>query len=103
VNTAGKTTIGLLVVLACIAFYVLCGFYSVPPIGAAPKGRTAVVWRSNGESFFDSPDALCLRRTGEVSPLCRGLAIGQAPLDRIVLRLPYMSWAYRASLPAEYK
>ena len=29
--------------------------------------------------------------------LCRGMAMGQAPVDRIILRLPYMEWAYLLS------
>jgi hypothetical protein len=34
-----------------------------------------------------------LTRTDGVSLLCRGIAMGQAPKDRIVLRLPYQQWA----------
>jgi hypothetical protein len=78
-------------------FYVFCGFYSVQPIGALPEGATAVVWRNSGEPFFNSPDALCLERLGGVSLLCRGLAMAQAPSDRIIVRLPYQEWAYRMS------
>lgn len=80
-----------------VAFYLLCGFYSIQPIGALPEGATAIVWRKSGEPFFNSPDALCLERLGGVSLLCRGMAMGQAPLDRILLRLPYQEWAYSAS------
>ncbi len=78
-------------------FYSFCGFYSVQPIGALPDGATAVVWRSEGEPFFNSADALCLARTGSVSLLCRGLAMGEAPIDRILLRLPFFKWAYLQS------
>jgi hypothetical protein len=78
-------------------FYVFCGFYSVQPIGALPEGSTVIVWRESGEPFFNSADALCLERTGGVSLLCRGMAMSQAPIDRIIVRLPYMSWAYTAS------
>ena len=62
-----------------------------------PEGATAIIWRGEGEPFFNSPDALCLERLGGVSLLCRGLAMGQAPTDRIVLRLPYQDWAYSLS------
>lgn len=79
------------------AFYFLCGFYSMQPIGALPDGATAIVWRDSGEPFFNSADALCLERVGGVSLMCRGMAISQAPLDRIILRLPYQEWAYTAS------
>ena len=80
-----------------VLFYVFCGFYTVQPIGALPDGATAVVWRASGEPFFNSPDATCLERVGEVSLLCRGVAMGDAPMDRIILRLPYQRWAYLQS------
>lgn len=80
-----------------ILFYFFCGFYSIQPIGALPEGSTAIVWRESGEPFFNSPDALCLERTGGVSLMCRGMAMGEAPTDRIIARLPYMEWAYLRS------
>ena len=83
--------------LFAAAFYFLCGFYTVQPIGALPEGGTAIVWRASGEPFFNSPDALCLERMGGVSLLCRGMAMAQAPADRIIIRLPYQEWAYNAS------
>jgi hypothetical protein len=87
------------IVLAVFAvgFYMFCGFYSVQPIGALPQGGTAIVWRATDEPFFNSPDALCLERMGGVSLLCRGMAMAQAPTDRIIIRIPYQEWAYRAS------
>lgn len=78
-------------------FYALCGFYTVQPIGALPEGATAIVWRESGEPFFNSADALCLERMGGVSLMCRGMAMGQAPTERIILRLPYMHFAYTMS------
>jgi hypothetical protein len=78
-------------------FYFFCGIYSVQPIGALPDGATAIVWRESGEPFFNSADALCLERMGGVSLLCRAMAMGQAPTDRIILRLPYQRWAYLRS------
>lgn len=80
-----------------VLFYSFCGFYSVQPIGALPERATAIVWRKSGEPFFNSPDALCMERTGGVSLLCRGMAMAQGPTDRIVMRLPYMPWAYSLS------
>ncbi|MCP3732996.1 hypothetical protein M9978_21510 [Sphingomonas sp. MG17] len=81
----------------CAAFYFFCGFYTVQPIGALPDGATAIVWRESGEPFFNSADALCLERVGYVSLLCRGMAMGRGPTDRIIVRLPYMDWAYSLS------
>ena len=80
-----------------VLFYIFCGFYTVQPIGALPDGATAVVWRATGEPFFNSADALCLERMGGVSLLCRGMAMAQAPTDRIIARLPYQRWAYLRS------
>jgi hypothetical protein len=93
-----RTAIGIAITIsAAVLFYIFCGFYTVQPIGALPEGATAIVWRANGEPFFNSPDALCLERMGGVSLLCRGMAMGQAPTDRIIVRIPYQSWAYDAS------
>jgi hypothetical protein len=96
---------GQIVAAASVAlvglFYFFCGFYTVQPIGALPEGATAIVWRAAGEPFFNSPDALCLERMGGVSLLCRGMAMGQAPTDRIIVRLPYQNWAYVRSTGGE--
>ena len=73
------------------------GFYSIQPIGAVPEGATWLVWRASDEPFFHSADSLCLKRIGSVSLLCRGLALAQAPEDRIILRLPYWEFAYLLS------
>lgn len=80
-----------------VIIYLTTGIYTVQPIGALPEGATVIVRRGSGEPFFNSPDALCLERLGYVSLLCRGMAMGQAPTDRIILRLPYIHLAYLAS------
>ena len=90
-------TIAIMLVVLGIAFWIFCGFYSVQPIGAAPEGMTALVWRSEGEPFFNSADGVCLERVGSVSIMCRAMALGQAPTDRIIVRLPYQASAYHAS------
>lgn len=89
--------IAIALVVLGFAIRVFCGFYSIQPLGAAPDGMTAIVWRAEGEPFFNSADGLCLDRMGSVSILCRAMALGLAPTDRIILRLPYQAWAYRAS------
>lgn len=88
------TLIALVIIVILIT---QIGLYTVQPIGALPEGRTLIVWRNSGEPFFNSPDALCLDRLGYVSLLCRVMALEQAPLDRIILRLPYQNWAYLRS------
>jgi hypothetical protein len=87
----------LLVLVGIVVIYSQVGFYTVQPIGALPEGATVLVWRASGEPFFNSPDAECLRIQGGVSLLCRGIALGNAPLDRIILRFPYTDWAYLQS------
>lgn len=88
---------GLLVVATAAFVYAKLGFYSIQPIGAVPEGATVIVWRESDEPFFNSADGMCLRRTGSVSLMCRMMAIGAAPKDRILLRLPYQRWAYLRS------
>jgi hypothetical protein len=73
------------------------GFYTIQPIGALPEGVTLVVWRKTGEPFFNSPDAHSIKTTGGVSLLSRGLSMAYAPKDRIILRLPYLEFAYLQS------
>lgn len=83
--------IGLVLVLAIGS---QLGVYTIQPIGAIPEGRTIIIWRAAGEPLFNSPDAECLRIQQGVSLLCRGVALSRAPVDRIVVRLPYQEWAY---------
>jgi hypothetical protein len=88
----------LIILVGIVAFvWAFLGVYTVQPIGALPDGVTLIVWRHNGEPFFNSPDGMCLRVSNEVSLMCRAIAMGQAPVDRILLRLPYMEMAYLAS------
>lgn len=87
----------LLMVVCLLVLFTQIGFYTIQPIGAIPDGVTAVVWRASGEPFFNSADALCLAIQGGVSLLCRGMAMNEAPIDRIIVRLPYMESAYLLS------
>lgn len=97
-RTSSWKLIAGVVVMAAAAFaYAKLGLYSIQPIGAVPEGATAIVWRESDEPFFNSADGMCLRRTGSVSLMCRMMAMGAAPKDRILLRLPYQRWAYLRS------
>ncbi|MEI6776229.1 MAG: hypothetical protein WCK70_04980 [Chloroflexales bacterium] len=87
----------LFVAALLLLLYTQLGLYSIQPIGALPQGDTVLVWRQGGEPFFNSPDGTCLRVQDGVSILCRLAAMRQAPVDRVVLRLPYQHWAYLAS------
>lgn len=67
----------------------------IQPIGAIPKGITVVVAGINAR-LIDSPDAICFRREGGVSLLCRaGTAAGIAKHGKILLRLPYSETLFR--------
>jgi len=90
------------ILLLFLAFLIVVGIwrtglYSIQPIGAISQGVTLWVWRQGDEPFFNSPDATCLRRVGYVSLFCRAAAAASAPRDRIIARLPYISWAYLQS------
>lgn len=87
----------IVLILIIVIFFMSVGFYTIQPIGALPEGKTLLVWRASGEPFFNSPDAVCLDRLGYVNLFCRGLALGDVPVDRILLRLPYWHWAYLRS------
>lgn len=68
----------------------------IQPIGALPEGVTAVVAGIPGARLIDSPDALCYRRQGGVSLLCRGAtAAAVAKEGTILLRLPYSETLFR--------
>lgn len=87
----------ILFLLIVLVIYFKVGFYTIQPIGAVPDGVTLIVWRHSGEPFFNSADATSLGVTGSVSLFSRGMALGQAPTDRIILRLPYWEFAYTRS------
>lgn len=87
----------VLIILIIVVFLTKTGFYSIQQIGAIPEGATWLVWRASGEPFFNSADATSLRKTGSVSLMSRGLALAEAPKDRIILRLPYWKFAYMRS------
>lgn len=92
-----STIITASVVLIIVLTWWKTGIYTIQPIGMLPEGKTLIVWRESGEPFFNSPDATCLERVGAVSLMCRMLAMSKAPVNRIILRLPYWEWSYLAS------
>lgn len=79
--------------------YIKTGFYSVQPLNAFPQGATVWVWRNADEPFFNSPDAMSIQKTGGVSMASRAAAIISGPKsDRIIFKLPYIEFAYKASV-----
>ena len=87
--------LGLLAGLALAWWF--CGVFTIQPIGALPEGATLVIWRGSARPFFDSPDRLCLDIQGGVSLMCRAAALGALKPDRVVVRLPYLRFAYLLS------
>lgn len=84
-----------------IAWWVISpGVFTVQPLGAIPEGAT-IVYHSRGPNMplFASADGLCLQIQGSVSLFCRASALGGVkPItERIMLRLPYIHYAYLAS------
>ena len=72
--------------------------FVVQPIGALPDGRTLIISRTADLKFVDSADAICERRTGGVSLLCRGIVLGKVAENMtIYARLPYSESLYRWS------
>lgn len=92
--------LGILIVLIA-AYFVARSFitiFVVQPIGAVPDGVTAVIWKGEDTQFIDSADAICARKMGGVSLLCRGAALsGVVNGNEILLRLPYSEYLYLLS------
>ena len=98
-KSKSKISLAVLIILivAIGIFATQVGFYTIQPIGALPEGSTWLVWRSSGDPFFNSADAVCLKAHGNVSLFTRGSALAQAPTDKIILKLPYWKFAYLRS------
>jgi len=98
-KSKSKISLAVLIILivAIGIFATQVGFYTIQPIGALPEGSTWLVWRSSGDPFFNSVDAVCLKAHGNVSLFTRGSALAQAPTDKIILKLPYWKFAYLRS------
>ncbi|WP_076858179.1 hypothetical protein [Bradyrhizobium mercantei] len=84
-----------------VSFIVVAQFvtiFVIQPIGAIPEGRTVVITRLTNLNFIDSADAVCDRKLGGVSLLCRGVVMGKVAKEaRILARLPYSETLYTIS------
>ena len=70
----------------------------VQPIGVIPDGVTTLVAGIPGLHLIDSPDAICQRTEGGVSPLCRVTTTASiAENGTIIARLPYSSILFSLS------
>jgi len=97
----GRYTLLILLLIFILAWILVKpGVYSIQPIGALPDGVTFIYHSRNPEMpFISSPDGLCLKIQGSVSLLCRGVVMNSSIdlLDRIIIKLPYLRWAYLQS------
>lgn len=85
-------------VLALAAISQSVSIFVVQPIGAVPNGVTVIISKVDNVGFVDSPDAICERRLGGVSLMCRGMVAARvAGQATIFARLPYSDWLYRYS------
>lgn len=88
--------LGLAAVIPAIAWASGVRVVVIQPIGAIPKGVTAIVRTDAKINFIDSPDAMCQRKLGGVSLLCRGtMAATVVRHGDILARLPYSEWLFR--------
>lgn len=86
------------VIVGAGAFYLTFTLFVVQPIGAVPDGAVFVIPRTSDLNFIDSADAICERRMGSVSLLCRmTMLTDSVDPDKIRLRLPYQEWLYTYS------
>lgn len=95
-----KILLGGLILIAGIGIfaYTKLSIFTIQPIGAIPDGVTLIVWKKDGDPFFNSADAICLKKQGYVNLWCRGLALGNSiDEEDIIYKLPYSEYAYLKS------
>lgn len=93
---------GWIAVAACLIIIIVgaqfISIFVVQPIGAVPEGRTIIITRLTNVNFIDSADAICARKMGGVSLLCRGAMLGRVSQEaNVLVRLPYSSFLYGIS------
>jgi len=88
----------VLVVCISIMIYLQITLFVIQPIGAIPNGKTLVILKLNKTNFIDSADAMCIRETGSLSLLCRGLMMANViKTSNVIFQLPYSSFLYKIS------
>ena len=98
-------TVVVMGTLIWFSFALWVGLYSVysyPPSKEHPEGKTLIVNREEGEPMFNSPTI----KPAEPPPEEKGNGIGferskvtRHPVEtRIIVKLPYVKWAYEKSL-----
>ncbi|QSZ41360.1 hypothetical protein GJV85_04310 [Sulfurimonas aquatica] len=81
-----------------IVFLSQITLFVIQPMGAIPKGKTLVIWKLNKTNFIDSADAMCVRETGSLNILCRGMMMSAViSKSSVLMKLPYSSSLYSIS------
>lgn len=85
-------------IIILIVTYSQITLFVVQPIGAVPTGKTLVILRLNKTNFIDSADAMCVRETGSLNLLCRGMMMSAViNKSKILMKLPYSKFLYEIS------
>lgn len=93
-----KLIILISTVIILIVTYSQITLFVVQPIGAVPTGKTLVILRLNKTNFIDSADAMCVRETGSLNLLCRGMMMSAVVnKSTILMKLPYSKFLYEIS------
>ncbi len=89
-------------------FALLTGIYSIysyPPSLANPDGATLIVSREENEPTFNSPDYVPPKENKKKEK--GGIRFGSGKIKkqsietRIIVKLPYIEWAYRQSINSQ--
>ena len=87
-----STVIVFIVIFSQITLFV------IQPIGGIPNGKTLVILRLNKTKFIDSADAMCVRETGSLNLMCRGMMMSAViNKSKILMKLPYSKFLYEIS------
>ena len=81
-----------------MCYCAVVSLFVVQPIGAVPTGKTLVILRLNKTHFIDSADAMCVRETGSLNLMCRGMMMSAViNKSKILMKLPYSKFLYEIS------
>lgn len=93
-----KLIILISTIIILIVAYSQITLFVVQPIGAVPTGKTLVILRLNKTNFIDSADAMCVRETGSLNLMCRGMMMSAVlNKSKILIKLPYSRFLYEIS------
>lgn len=83
-----------------IALFLILNYlslYSMPPSELFPDGYTAIIWQRDDFPFFRSAEGDCILMGEEEEGVCLLQSLWQES-QRIIVKLPYIDFAYSASL-----